>query len=179
MPAARRYGLRRGDAGGDASPSPATDHATGECARHWLDCARSRAILSRISAADSVLQQRPHDHAAIVLKIQALASAADINGAIEATPPGPRHIVEPDLHLLGITAEAVLAQVAANGPEMAQRVAALEALAGAGDKLAAETLAGLGPSAGVEGEPAKARLGDPAAAEAIAKRLAANPKIQI
>ncbi len=66
--------------------------------------------------------------------------------------------------------------MAANGPEMAQRVAALEALAGAGDKLAAETLAGLGPSAGVEGELAKARLGDPAAAEAIAKRLAANPQ---
>ena len=66
--------------------------------------------------------------------------------------------------------------MAANGPEMAQRVAALEALAGAGDKLAAETLAGLGPSAGVEGELAKARLGDPAAAEAVAKRLAANPQ---
>ena len=129
-----------------------------------------------ISAADAVLQQRPHDHAAIVLKIQALASAADINGAIEAYTAWTAAHREPDLHLLGITAEAVLEQVAANGPEMAQRVAALEALAGAGDKLAAETLAGLGPSAGVEGELAKARLGDPAAAEAIAKRLAANPR---
>jgi len=133
-------------------------------------------VSAAVSAADAVLQQRPHDHAAIVLKIQALASAADINAALDAYTTWTSTHREPDLHLLGIAAEAVLEQIATNGPEMAQRVVALETLAGAGDKGAAETLAGLGPSAGVEGELAKARLGDAAAAEAVAKRLAANPR---
>jgi len=41
-------------------------------------------VSAAVSAADAVLQQRPHDHAAIVLKIQALASAADINAALDA-----------------------------------------------------------------------------------------------
>ncbi len=54
--------------------------------------------------------------------------------------------------------------------------AALEALATTGDKSAADTLAGLGQSAGIEGQMARARLGDPAAAETLAKTLAATPR---
>jgi HEAT repeat protein len=80
------------------------------------------------------------------------------------------------MHLLGIAAEAVLKQIAANGPEMGQRVAALEALATTGDKSAEDMLARLGQSAGVEGQVALAKLGDPAAADALAKKLAANPR---
>ncbi len=129
-----------------------------------------------VSAADAVLQQHPHDHAAIVLKIQALASATDISGALDAYSAWSAAHRQPDLHLLGITAEAVLRQIGASGPEMSQRVAALEALATSGDKESAETLVRLGPSAGVEGQAARARLGDPAAAAALAKRLADNPR---
>ena len=126
------------------------------------------------AAADATLQRRPHDHAAVVLKIRALARSADIEAALAAYDAwSAAHRVQ-DLHLLGIAAEALLQQIGENAPEARQRVAALEALAERGDKTAAEAVARLGQSAGIEGQVVLARLGDASAAEAVAKRIAAN-----
>ncbi len=127
-----------------------------------------------VSTADAILQRRPHDHAAVVLKIRALARSADIEAALAAYDAwSAAHRVH-DLHLLGVAAEAMLQQIGESAPEIRQRVAALEALAERGDKSAAEAVARLGQSAGIEGQVALARLGDAPAAEAVAKKIAAN-----
>jgi len=164
-------------AASQASPRERQEHTTGQggLGAGWTALEAGR-YAAAVSAADAVLERRPHDHAAIVLKIKALASGEDINRALDTYVAWSAAHRQQDLHLLGIPAEAVLRRIGATGPEAAQRVAALEALASTGDKSAAEALAALGQSAGLEGQIAKARSGDPAAAAAVAEALAANPR---
>ena len=126
-----------------------------------------------VRAADSILQRRPWDHAAVMLKITALSAISAGRGLdgyeqwIGTSRPEDAGVLEP-------VAMATLREIAASTSDPGLRRSALTALAASGDETATRQLAQL-PESRSAADIAAARNGDRAAVSRLARL--ADPKI--
>ncbi len=118
-----------------------------------------------VAAANASLQTFPRSHAAIVLKIAALAAGDRTAAAFDAYQSWAAGRRNDDRYLVGMIAEGVLRRLGASASDPAIRVKALQALASAGDRGAADSLSKL--SSGLDRDAALAALGDESAARAV------------
>jgi HEAT repeat protein len=130
--------------GGAMSPATAqTSRLTTDAqliSRGWTALAAGQ-LTEAVSFADSVLKRKPHSHAALTLKIEAVSAGEQPLNALdayEAWMPKGGHNVE-DRGLLQPIATGVL-RVLSKDPDPLVQIAAIEWLAKVGDDRAVDTL---------------------------------------
>lgn len=138
-------------------------------------------VAGAVRVADALLSASPRDHAAVLLKLSALASGGNPVEALDAYDRWREARRHEDPYLLALVAEAVLRQLATSSVELSIRLGAAEALAEHGVAGGAELVAKTAPTAGTAGAIALAKTGSAEGASAALEslpRLAGSAKTE-
>jgi HEAT repeat protein len=155
-----------------ASPPPAGSSAQ-DLASGWNALASGR-LTEAEAIAERMLQAGTRKHDAMSLQIAARVQARRPDAALDRYEQWLQTAGQEDIFLLQPVAAGIL-QVQADSTDIGVRVAALQALAEAGDKTAPARLAKVAASREVPGiaDEALARIGNPEAVARLTRRVAA------